>query len=110
MNLRRAGITAALLALAAVGLPSAQMRVRPVDLEDGDVALGLMLRHLNNTAVFMQADAHPDDETNALHVMLNRGQGVRTVLATATRGDGGQNEIGPEIFDALEDCWSPTPT
>ena len=33
--------------------------------------------------------------------MLNRGQGVRTILATATRGDGGQNEIGPEIFDAL---------
>ena len=79
----------------------AQMRVRPVDLEDGDVALGLMLRHLNNTGVFMQATAHPDDETNALHVMLNRGQGVRTILATATRGDGGQNEIGPEIFDAL---------
>jgi len=77
------------------------MRVRPVDLEDGDVALGLLLRHLKNTGVFMQATAHPDDETNALHVMLNRGQGVRTVLATATRGDGGQNEIGPEIFDAL---------
>ena len=35
------------------------MRVRPVDLEDGDVALGLMLRHLNNTGVFMQATAHP---------------------------------------------------
>src|SRR5436190_12552148 len=79
----------------------AQMRVRPVDLEDGDVALGLVLRHLNNTGVFMQATAHPDDESNALHVYLNRGQGVRTVLATATRGDGGQNEIGPEIFDAL---------
>jgi GlcNAc-PI de-N-acetylase/NPCBM-associated, NEW3 domain of alpha-galactosidase len=79
----------------------AQMRVRPLDLEDGDVALGLVLRHLHNTGVFMQATAHPDDETNALHVMLNRGQGVRTILATATRGDGGQNEIGPEIFDAL---------
>jgi hypothetical protein len=79
----------------------AQMRVRPIDLEDGDVALGLVLRHLSNTGVFMQATAHPDDETNALHVMLNRGQGVRTILATATRGDGGQNEIGPEIFDAL---------
>ena len=49
----------------------------------------------------MQATAHPDDENNALHVYLNRGQGVRTILATATRGDGGQNEIGPEIFDAL---------
>jgi LmbE family N-acetylglucosaminyl deacetylase len=80
---------------------SAQMRVRPVDLEDGSVALGLMLRRLDSTGVFMQATAHPDDENNALHVFLNRGKGVRTILATATRGDGGQNEIGPEIFDAL---------
>ena len=36
-----------------------------------------------------------------LLVMLNRGLGYRTVLATATRGNGGQNEIGPEIFEAL---------
>src|SRR5439155_16877465 len=92
---------AAGIALLLTGFPSAQMRVRPVDLEDGAVAMALVLRHLNNTGVFMQADAHPDDETNALNVMLNRGQGVRTILATATRGDGGQNEIGPEIFDAL---------
>ena len=55
----------------------------------------------NTTGVFMQATAHPDDETNALHVYLNRGQGVRTILATATRGDGGQNEIGPELYDPL---------
>jgi len=34
-------------------------------------------------------------------VMLNRGQGYRTALVTATRGNGGQNEIGPEIFEAL---------
>ena len=32
------------------------------------------------------------------------GQGVRTVVVTATRGDGGQNEIGPELFDALACC------
>ena len=79
----------------------AQLRVRPIDLEDGAVALGLTLRQLNSTAVFMQATAHPDDENNALHVYLSRGQGVRTVLATATRGDGGQNEIGPELYDQL---------
>ena len=101
MNLNRACLTAAGMALLLAALPAAQMRVRPVDLEDGAVAMGLVLKHLSNTGVFMQATAHPDDETNALHVMLNRGQGVRTVLATATRGDGGQNEIGPEIFDAL---------
>jgi LmbE family N-acetylglucosaminyl deacetylase len=100
MNPKRA----ALLIVVALGLmttPSAQLRVRPIDLEDGAVALGLALRQLNNTAVFMQATAHPDDENNALHVYLNRGQGVRTILATATRGDGGQNEIGPELYDPL---------
>jgi LmbE family N-acetylglucosaminyl deacetylase len=80
---------------------NAQLRVRPVDLEDGAVALGLALRQLSTTAVFMQATAHPDDENNALHVFLNRGQGIRTILATATRGDGGQNEIGPELYDPL---------
>jgi LmbE family N-acetylglucosaminyl deacetylase len=33
--------------------------------------------------------------------MLGHGQGMRTVLVTATRGDGGQNEIGPELFQSL---------
>jgi hypothetical protein len=49
----------------------------------------------------MMMTAHPDDENNALLALLSRGQGMRTVLVTATRGDGGQNEIGPELFDAL---------
>src|SRR6188474_1335231 len=91
------------LALCSVGLgaPLAQMRVVPIDEEQGHVALGLALRHLANTGIFMNATAHPDDENNGLLVMLNRGQGVRTALATATRGNGGQNEIGPELFEAL---------
>src|SRR5712671_2773901 len=88
-------------AVALIGVPSAQMRVTPLDDEQGHVALGLALRHLANTGIFMHATAHPDDENNGLLVMLNRGQGFRTTLATATRGNGGQNEIGPEIFEAL---------
>src|SRR2546425_10737213 len=88
-------------ALALVPLPSAQMRVVPLDEAQGHVALGLALRHLANTGIFMQTTAHPDDEDNGLLVMLNRGQGFRTALATATRGNGGQNEIGPEILGAL---------
>jgi len=82
-------------------VPLAQMRVVPLDEEQGHVALGLALRHLSNTGILMHTTAHPDDENNGLLVMLNRGQGFRTVLATATRGNGGQNEIGPEIFEAL---------
>jgi LmbE family N-acetylglucosaminyl deacetylase len=95
-------LLASCLSLAALTtFPAAQMRVVPLDDEQGHVALGLALRHLANVGIFMHTTAHPDDENNGLLVMLNRGQGYRTALATATRGNGGQNEIGPEIFEAL---------
>jgi LmbE family N-acetylglucosaminyl deacetylase len=92
----------AVASLAAFAIvPQAQMRVVPVDEEQGHVALGLALRHLVNAGIYMMATAHPDDENNGLLVMLNRGQGYRTTLATATRGNGGQNEIGPELLEPL---------
>ena len=93
---------AAAVLVALVTVPAAQMKVVPVDEQQGHVALGLALRHLANAGIYMMATAHPDDENNGLLVMLNRGQGYRTALATATRGgNGGQNEIGPELFEAL---------
>src|SRR4249919_734023 len=100
-SMKRSFLSAFILLAALSTIPSAQMRVVPLDDEQGHVALGLVLRHLANTGMFMHTTAHPDDENNGLLVMLNRGQGYRTALATATRGNGGQNEIGPEIFEAL---------
>ena len=96
-------VLVSLLGLATLSAPAprAQLRVTPLDEGRGHAALGLALRHLSNTGIFMHATAHPDDENNGLLVMLNRGLGFRTALATATRGNGGQNEIGPEIFEAL---------
>ena len=79
----------------------AQMQVRPVTGQEGYVGLGLLLRKLETVGTFMMATAHPDDENNALLARLGLGEGIRTTLVTATRGDGGQNEIGPELFDAL---------
>src|SRR4029078_6753375 len=99
--MRRWFLSALLVFLVFAIIPTAQMRVIPIDEEQGHVALGLALRHLANTGIFMHTTAHPDDENNGLLVMLNRGQGYRTVLATATRGNGGAQEIGPEIFEAL---------
>ena len=99
--MKRVLLSAFILLSALIALPVAQMRVVPLDEEQGHVALGLVLRHLANTGIFMHTTAHPDDENNGLLVMLNRGLGYRTALATATRGNGGQNEIGPEIFEAL---------
>jgi LmbE family N-acetylglucosaminyl deacetylase len=74
---------------------------RNIDLGTGHAGLGLALRRLITTGTLMMATAHPDDENNGLLAWASRGLGVRTTLATATRGDGGQNEIGPELFDAL---------
>ena len=99
--MKRVILSSFLVLAALIAFPVAQMRVVPLDEEQGHVALGLALRHLGNAGIFMHTTAHPDDENNGLLVMLNRGQGYRTALATATRGNGGQNEIGPEIFEAL---------
>src|SRR5689334_1272715 len=99
--MKRLLLSGLLFLSALIALPVAQMRVVPVDEEQGHVALGLAIRHLSNVGILLHTTAHPDDENNGLLVMLNRGQGYRTALATATRGNGGQNEIGPEIFEAL---------
>lgn len=45
--------------------------------------------------------AHPDDENTRLIAWLANGKKVRTGNLSLTRGDGGQNLIGPELGDAL---------
>jgi LmbE family N-acetylglucosaminyl deacetylase len=99
--MKRVLLASFILFTAVLAISHAQMRVVPIDEQGGHIALGLALRHLGNTGVLLHTTAHPDDENNGLLVMLNRGQGYRTALATATRGNGGQNEIGPEIFESL---------
>jgi LmbE family N-acetylglucosaminyl deacetylase len=93
----------ALVALVLVLATSAatQLRVAPPGERPDAAALELTLRKLASTGTFMQTDAHPDDEDNGLLAMLGEGQGMRATLVTLTRGDGGQNEIGPEIGQSL---------
>jgi LmbE family N-acetylglucosaminyl deacetylase len=45
--------------------------------------------------------AHPDDENTKLIAWLANGKKVRTGYLSLTRGDGGQNLLGPELGDAL---------
>src|SRR5580658_4859100 len=66
--------------------------------DSGHIALGLALRKLNVSGTFLQTAAHPDDETNALYAMFTHGMGLRSIDVQTTRGGGGQNEIGPELF------------
>jgi LmbE family N-acetylglucosaminyl deacetylase len=73
----------------------------PLPQETGANGLKLMLRRLQTTARLMQADAHPDDEDGGMLTLESRGQGVSTLLMTLNRGEGGQNKLGSNLFDAL---------
>jgi len=89
------------LGMATVSRGPALAQVTPLSYDQGPIALGLALRHLPVEGRVLQVTAHPDDETNGLLAKLSRGLGIKTSLLTVTRGDGGQNEIGPELFEAL---------
>src|SRR5262245_23503189 len=98
--LRPSRLTALFLVVIALGtlsLPNAAGLAE----QRGEVALALMLRKLATVGTVMHVTAHPDDENNSLLAMESQAEGLRVVLVTATRGNGGQNEIGPEIFEAL---------
>src|SRR5262245_53883894 len=69
-----------------------------VNEEGGHIALGLAIRKLNVATTFLQAPAHPDHETNGLFTTFGYGMGLRVIDLQNNRGDGGQNEIGPELF------------
>jgi len=74
---------------------------REIPEEEGITGFGLALRKLSTVGSVLYVTAHPDDENNALLAKLSRGMGYRTGLLTLTRGSGGQNEIGPELFEDL---------
>src|SRR6476660_6828672 len=90
------------LLLIAIAIPTAfaqnRMTYSVVSPDNGHIALGLAIRKLNVSGTFMQAPAHPDDETNALFALFTHGMGLRSVDVQNNRGEGGQNEIGPELF------------
>lgn len=75
-------------------------QVRPVN-DYGALGIGRLLRKLNTTASVMMIGAHPDDEDSSLLAYLARGENARTAYLSLTRGDGGQNIIGPELFESL---------
>ena len=56
---------------------------------------------LTNDGVVMNLSAHPDDEDGATLAYYRMKYGVKTYSILFTRGEGGQNEIGPELYEEL---------
>ena len=73
----------------------------PLPEDRGEAKLEQTLKRLGTTASIMMIVAHPDDEDGALLTYLSRGHGVRATLFTLTRGEGGQNAMSAETYDAL---------
>ena len=73
----------------------------PLPEDRGQAALAQSLKRLGTTASLMMIVAHPDDEDGALLTYLSRGLGVRCTLLTLTRGEGGQNAMSVDSYDAL---------
>jgi LmbE family N-acetylglucosaminyl deacetylase len=65
------------------------------------VRLHHRLSRLPSVLTVMNTGAHPDDEFNEMLAALRFAFGMRVVVACSTRGEGGQNALGPERGGAL---------
>src|SRR5712692_4145568 len=91
-----------LFAAAPAQAPAAgQSPVDPLPPDTGVTGLKQMLVRLQTTARLMQTTAHPDDEDGGMLAVESRGHGATTLLMTLTRGEGGQNKVGSNLFDVL---------
>ena len=82
-------LTTFLLALAP--LPAQQSVPFP-----GAIEIEQSLHKLNQLGTVLMIAAHPDDEQTAVLAYFARGRFMRTAYLSLTRGEGGQNLIGPE--------------
>src|SRR5882762_8979311 len=65
------------------------------------IALHQALLDLTNPFTVMCIAAHPDDEDGTTLTVLRRKYGVHTVSLFSTYGEGGQNAVGPELYEEL---------
>jgi LmbE family N-acetylglucosaminyl deacetylase len=59
--------------------------------------LEIALHKLNVLGSVLYVGAHPDDENTSLLALFSKGRKYRTAYLSVTRGEGGQNLIGPEL-------------
>lgn len=69
--------------------------------DEGLAGLKQSLLRLSNTARMVHTDAHPDDEDGGMLALESRGHGVKALLLTLNRGEGGQNKLSSNLFDEL---------
>ncbi len=88
-------ITASILLLSTIATQAQQ--VRPAT----SAQIYHELHQLNNLTSVLYLAAHPDDENTRMLAWLVNDRHIRTAYLSLTRGDGGQNILGPHLGPAL---------
>lgn len=73
----------------------------PLHEETGAAGVYQSLLKLPMVGSFASIGAHPDDDDSGLLAYVSRSEHARTANTVSTRGDGGQNAIGPELYQGL---------
>ena len=73
----------------------------PIELDRGAAGLSRCLAQIRTRASVLMVTAHPDDEDGGLLTYQTRGLGARGTLLTLNRGEGGQNTMSVDMYDAL---------
>jgi LmbE family N-acetylglucosaminyl deacetylase len=100
MRTRVAVVVAVLVGVAISVRGPAGAQVRPI-YDMGAAGLVQVLERLQTTASVLHTGAHPDDEDSSFLARMARGDHARAAYLSLNRGEGGQNIIGTELFDAL---------
>ncbi|HKN82549.1 MAG TPA: PIG-L family deacetylase [Pyrinomonadaceae bacterium] len=75
--------------------------VSPAHSEIDRAELHQALLDLTSPWTVMCVAAHPDDEDGSTLTVLRRKYGMHTVSLFSTFGEGGQNAVGPELYEEL---------
>ena len=100
-NLYKLRTVLSVLLLLLLVLPAPVPSQEAEQTEKPDPALHQALIDLQNPWTVMCVAAHPDDEDGSTLTVLRRKYGVHTVSLFSTFGEGGQNAIGPELYEDL---------
>src|SRR5713101_4810463 len=84
-----------------VSVPPAQTAPTQTAATEDRVALYQALLDLTNPWTVMCIAAHPDDEDGTSLIVMRRKYGAHTVSLFSTFGEGGQNAIGPELYEVI---------
>jgi LmbE family N-acetylglucosaminyl deacetylase len=95
----RAASVVAMLALAGTANSADARLLSPEQMNASDIQLAL--QKLNVLGRVLYIAAHPDDENTNLMALWSNGSLYETAYLSITRGDGGQNLIGPELRERL---------